>query len=268
MRPIVSLLSAFTLVALSGCGGSDDGAGAQGALQRLGLAEPDAERYTTDKLLFDNFAYYAVSQSFKAMDDDARADVIKGAASWARTYLESDTFAEQYAQKRTEAEPQPPEYTESVDDELERTLEKQRADYEESRKGIAALPEDMRKGLVESLDATLKMMNEPQMLDAQRQGIEQRRVSEQASYEESHARWEKEYPEEVKGLIELRLKDFLDTTKDMDFDADLEERNGKQVFEDPDLEAKPPEWKVYFRAGEEAVTAARGAATEWLDDID
>jgi hypothetical protein len=93
-------------------------------------------------------------------------------------------------------------------------------------------------------------------------------VSEQAAFEESHARWEKNYPEDARGLIELRLREFLETTKDMDFDADLEERNDKQVFEDPELEAKPPEWKVYFRAGEAAVTAAREAAADWLDDID
>jgi len=262
-----TLVVAFALMAMASCGGSDDGAG-QDALTRLGLAEPDAQRYTTDKLLFDNFAYYAVSQSFKALDDDARADVVGGVASWGRAYLESDTFAEQYATTRAEAEPRPPEYSESVEDELERTLEKQRADFEESRKGIASLPEETRKGVEESMEATLKMMNEPQMLEIQKQGIEQRRVSEQASYEESHARWQKEYPEEVNGLIELRLREFLDTTKDIDFDADLEEKNGKQVFEDPELEAKPGEWKVYFRAGEEAVTAAREAAIDWLDDID
>jgi hypothetical protein len=194
--------------------------------------------------------------------------VVKGAASWARTYLESDTFAEQYATMRAEAEPKPPEYTESVDDEFEAMLEKQRADYEEMRKNLAAMPEETRKGIEESIEATMKQMNEPQMLELQKQGIEQRRVSEQASYEEAHTRWEKEYPEEVNGLIELRLREFLDTTEDIDFDADLEERNGKQVFEDPELEAKPGDWKVYFRAGEEAVAAAREAATDWLADID
>jgi hypothetical protein len=265
----VSLTFGFALVTLVGCGGGDgDSADGRNALTTLGLDEPQAARYTTDKLLFDNFAYYAVAQSFKALDEDARADVIRGAASWARTYLDSDAFAEQYAKQRAEAEPKPPEYTESVEEELERTLEKQRSEFEETRKAWASLPEEMREQMKQSLEATMKMMNEPQMLEIQKQSIEQRRISEQQSYDESHARWEQDYPEEVQGLIALRLREFLDTTKDMDFDADLEERNGKLVFEDEALEAKPAEWKVYFRAGEEAVTAAREAAADWLDDID
>ena len=82
------------------------------------------------------------------------------------------------------------------------------------------------------------------------------------------ADWERDYPEDVDDLVALRLREFLATTADMDFDADLEERNGKLVFEDAALEAKPAEWKVYFRAGEEAVTAAREAAADWLDEVD
>ena len=268
MRALVPAALSFMLTILSGCGGGEEKANGGDVLERLGLAEPDAQRYTTDKLVFDSFPYWAVAQSFKALDDDARADVVSGAASWARAYLESGLFAEQYAKQRAEAEPKPPVYTESVEEELERMLEKQRADFEETRKAFATLPEETRKGMEESLEATMKMMDDPQMAEIQKQGIEQRRVSEQTAFEESHARWEKNYPEDARGLIELRLREFLDTTKDMDFDADLEERNGKQAFEDPELEAKPAEWKVYFRAGEAAVTAAREAAAEWLDDID
>jgi hypothetical protein len=261
-------LAALVLAALAGCGGSDEVADGQSALTTLGLAEPDAQHYTTDKLLFDNFAYYAVAQSFKALDDDARADVIRGAAAWGRAYLESDAFAERYAQLRQDAEPQEPEFTESVEDELERTLEKQRADFEETRRAFASMPEETRDGLEESLEASIRMMNDPQMIEIQKQGIEQQRTAAQNEYVESHARWEQDYPEDASALIERRLRDFLETTEDMDFDADLEERNGKQVFEDPELEAKPTDWKVYFRAGEEAVTAAREVAAEWLDDID
>jgi hypothetical protein len=264
-------LAAFALTLLAviaGCGGSDDSADGDNVLVTLGLTEPDAQQYTTDKLLFDSFAYYAVAKSFKALEDDARADVIRDVASWGRTYLESDAFAERYAQQRKDAEPIRPEYTESVDDELERTLEKQATDFEETRKAFANLDEATREGLEESLETSIRMMNDPQMIEMQKQGIEQQRAAAQAEYVDSHARWEQEYPEDVSALIEHRLRDFLETTEDMDFDADLEERNGKQVFEDPELEANPADWKVYFRAGEEAVTAAREVAAEWLDDID
>jgi hypothetical protein len=266
--PIRIGFGAAVLTAVFGCGGGDRAADGKSALEQLQLSEADAERFTADKLVRNDFAYYAVSRAFKALDGDARASVVKGAASWAKVYLGSDAFAASYAKMRADAKPTLTEYTESVDEELERTLEKQRAEFEESRKSFASLPEDTRKSLEESFEATMKMMDEPQMRDIQRQGIEQRRVQEKESYETALVDWEKNYPEDVKELITLRLRDFLVTTEGMDFDAELEERDGRQFFEDPDLEAKSGEWKVYFRAGEEAVTAAREAATEWLDDID
>jgi hypothetical protein len=42
------------------------------------------------------------------------------------------------------------------------------------------------------------------------------------------------------------------------------ERDKRMRFVDEDLETKPREWKMLFRAGKPAVDAARAAAEEWL----
>lgn len=54
----------------------------------------------------------------------------------------------------------------------------------------------------------------------------------------------------------------------MDFAAPLVERDGAMRFADASYERKPPEWKRCYRAGKEAVDAARSAATAWLKEVE
>jgi hypothetical protein len=51
------------------------------------------------------------------------------------------------------------------------------------------------------------------------------------------------------------------------YDARLTDKDGKKVFADPALEAKPKEWKLCFRAGKPATDAARAFAQKWLADL-
>lgn len=68
--------------------------------------------------------------------------------------------------------------------------------------------------------------------------------------------------------LRARLTRFLDETRQLDFNAKLLEENGRKYFVDPKLEAKPPWWKLCFRAGPEATTAAREVAAGWLAELD
>jgi hypothetical protein len=70
--------------------------------------------------------------------------------------------------------------------------------------------------------------------------------------------------EDPNATIKRRLTFFLETTKDVDFGAKLA---GRQ-FANEDYESKPSEWKMCYRAGREATTAAREVATAWLADLE
>jgi hypothetical protein len=266
LRTSIAIVVAGACALVASCGG--DGMDGAEAMERLHIAEADAQRLTVQQLTSGDLPYYAVSQAFKALDGDARADVVGGAAAWAKAYLASDAFAAEYEAMRERNKPIEPEFDESVDDELKRTIAKQLDDLEQTRRGLSNLPDETREALEETLRASAKAFEDPQMIEMQRAGIVEHRTQELAAYETAVGDWQRDYPEELDDLVALRLREFLDTTANMDFDADLEERNGKLVFEDAELEAKPAEWKVYFRAGEEAVTAARDVASEWLDEID
>ena len=67
--------------------------------------------------------------------------------------------------------------------------------------------------------------------------------------------------------IKARLQEFLDATADIDYDAKTTGENRRGQFVNSDYEAKPPLWKMGFRAGREATEAARGFAKEWLAEL-
>ena len=79
--------------------------------------------------------------------------------------------------------------------------------------------------------------------------------------------FEKTYPADPRALVAMRLRHFLDVTKDVDFTAQLVDKDKKKVFADAALEAKPAEWKMAFRAGKPATDAARTFAQKWLNDL-
>jgi len=97
-----------------------------------------------------------------------------------------------------------------------------------------------------------------------RQMVELQRPDEQEAYQkrlEAHAQ---RFPPTPKTLIARRLQEFLDLSKDVDFDAKLVPAQSTMRFADPGYEEKPPTWKLCFRTGREGVAAAREAAQAWL----
>ena len=75
---------------------------------------------------------------------------------------------------------------------------------------------------------------------------------------------EKRFPADANVLIKQRLKEFLDVSATVDFDARL---NGS-MFANPEYEAKSGQWKMCFRAGKAVVEAAREEAKAWLKELE
>ncbi len=88
-----------------------------------------------------------------------------------------------------------------------------------------------------------------------------------AAYKEDLRRWEKEYPASFNELLKRKLKEFLQLTSGIDYNAKLERRDGKMVFSDPALEAKDSFWKSCFRSGKPTIDAARSFAQKWLSEL-
>ena len=69
-------------------------------------------------------------------------------------------------------------------------------------------------------------------------------------------------PADPAELVRNRLKEFLEESATVDFDAKL---IGK-TFSDPTYESKDQKWKMYFRAGKPVIDAAREEVKKWLQE--
>lgn len=265
---------------LYGCGSDESQPAAtataesdSGVEARLGLTQADGQRTSLDALISGSGWYLigAIATGFKALPADEKADAIEALGLDMKRYFDSDAFAKAYAARRTEAKPVPTESKGSVDDELERQHAEQRQSIENTRTMLANMPAETRAEIEESIEESIAsseaMLEDDQLVAYQRQAIEAQRAQEKINDAERLSRWQEEYPEDPKSLIERRLKDFLAVSDDVDFDAELVEANGKLKFVNPDYENKPQEWKWCFRAGQASVEAAREVATDWLDDL-
>jgi outer membrane PBP1 activator LpoA protein len=168
---------------------------------------------------------------------------------------------------RDSHKPQPPQFAGTPEDEIKKADEEQKQQAEESRKAIASLPADQRAQLEASLTAMLTQMNTPEMRKVRLDTVIADRAERTAQYREAITNWTRDYPERPAPLIAKRLREFLAVSADIDFTATLTPRNGKLIFENADYEQKPAQWKMCYRAGKEATTAARAAAQAWLKEL-
>jgi hypothetical protein len=260
----------WLVLIMSACGGNDPTVPDSSALQRLGVAETDAQRYALDALATGQpyGLVAAAGRAFNALADGERAVVIEGLAGWARSYFDSDLFRSAYAERRSSSRPQPPSHSETVDEAVERWSREGLEQLAQSRqKVVPMLPEADRADLLESLDAMEAQYRDPDFVALHRQGVEMQRAADRTAVEAALMRWEEELPENHDDLIERHLQAFLATCADVDFDAELVERYGLLRFADPTYERKPWEWKVCFRAGQDSVEVAREAAKTWLSAL-
>jgi hypothetical protein len=236
----------------------------------LGVKDPEAKRAVESALQTGFVSVYPVRNVLKSASPDARADLVENALAWAKAYTETPEFAASWAAARDAAKPQP-KTQESIEEELAKRRRERQQQIEDAKKVLEALPPEQRQGMEEGIQAMIessKQMDEdPAMLDIQRQGLEMQRAAEKQQHDEAMKKWEETFPADPRIAIARRLRAFLETCGDVDFAAEVVTENGRTRFTSQELEMKPKEWKLCYRAGEPAVTTARDFATAWLDEI-
>lgn len=246
-------------------------AGAQDHLAQLGISDGRAREAVFDSFLTDTLSVAGNSEVFKAAAAPARVALVNFALSLARAFAESDDFKRRYADHREANGPDPLPPIPTAD----AVLAKQRAGFEEQVAEMRKLfdqitPEqratleagwtDMRRQLTE-METGPRRAELDNALRAQYAALSRQR---EIDMREVDAVW----PPDHRTLVANRLRHFIDVSKDVDYDARLIDKDGKKVFADPALEARPNEWKMCFRAGKPATEAARRFARKWLSDLE
>lgn len=258
------LIVALVLVAVLG-------AAAQDHLATLGISEGRAKEAVFDSFMSDAVSIAGKPAAFLSMPPQARVALVNFALTLARTFAESPDFKRRYADhlEANGPEPLPEEQT------ADQIFAKQRAGFENQVAEMRKLFDQITPEQRATLEAGWKDMRE--QLDAMEKGerraqieglLKEQRAEQVRNREAALKEFEKVYPADPRSLIAKRLHHFLDSTKDINYAAQLVDKDKKKVFADPALEARPAEWKMAFRAGKPAVDAARTFAQSWLADLE
>jgi hypothetical protein len=228
--------------------------------------------------------FYAVSgpsfyiPNVKVLRDLAIGDrvlAIESIGKNVKEYVSSKEFVEKYNQLREERKPTPPEtpkYSAQLKEEQKESLTNSIAEMEKSKPQMAkdqqAMFDDIIKGLkdqLKELDDPNSTMFTPEMDVYIKQGYDM----QMDEYNRKLKEWESEYPvNNPKPMIKKWINTFLEKSADVNFDAKTTKaKDGKIKFVDQQYEYKDNQWKLYYRAGKESLTAARTFAQNWLKEF-
>src|ERR1051325_7687060 len=235
-------------------------AAAQDHLATLGISEGRAK-----EAIFDSFMGGAVSiagkpAAFIAMTPQARVALVNFALNLARTFVESDDFKRRYADHREANGPDPLPEEQTAD----QIFAKQCAGFDnqvaEMRKLFDQITPEQRATLEAGWTDMRRQLDEMEKGERRKEIeglLKEQRDQQMRQRDQAMQELDKMYPADPRALVAMRLRRFLDVTKDVAYDAQLVEKNKKKVFADATLEARPAEWKMAFRAGKPATEAAR-----------
>ncbi len=245
---------------------------AQNSLSDFGLSETQLKSQLAGAFIHGNIPVYPSRKAFHAASPTVRAAFVKNALTVVKAYSESAAFQADYAKQRADAKPSPAASKGTPDEQLAKYFADQRQGVANMKKSLAQMPPDMQKQMsetVKQMEASIdKQQKDPQMASMLKQQFAMSAVGDQKTYQQQLTAYEQKYPVDPRVLIAKRLREFLDLTKDIRFDAKLTPAGGGTMrFADPQYEAKSDQWKLCYRAGKEPVEAARAFAQEWLNQI-
>lgn len=236
-------------------------------LDQLRIAEADAKDYILGNFKEGNLAF-PYSKAIKALATGQRATAVKELGDYIRKYVNSPEFAQAYQEARNAAKPKDPADKATKLQERIKELEQDVAKTKEDMKGQTGDMKKLYEGTLKMQQDMLAAFKDPkhpnhkmylQDFDEDDEDGEQ--------YKQAVKDFQTYWPATVKDLTKLRLKEFLAFTADIDFNAQLIEKNGRKRFADPKLEAKDDTWKRCFRSGKETITTARAYAQQWLKEL-
>ena len=204
-----------------------------------------------------------------------RISVIESMGKNIKEYTATKEFVEMYNQLREDRKPTPPEapkYSAQLKEEQRTNLKNSIAETEKSK---SQMPKDqqamfdeilsMYQQQLAEIDDPDKTMFKPEMDEYIKQGYDM----QMAEYNNQVKEWETEYPvNDPKPMIKKWINTFLEKSADVNFDAKTTKaKDGKIKFVDQQYEYKDSQWKLYYRAGKESLTAARAFAQNWLKEF-
>lgn len=239
-------------------------------LQQLGISKTDADKKISNSILAGTLDAYGI-KNIKTLVNGNRAALAKDLLLYTKKYTGSPAFLKEYNEQRNHSKPAPMQ--------IETPDQTRQHMVEEYKKSVVNIEK-----LIPGADASLKPTYEKMLADAKKlladaqdvnskgniaikKNYEEQLLRSKGDDERNLAAWEQQYPANAQLFIKKRLEQFLQETADIDFSAELVNKNGKKVFVKPAYESKSRRWKMAFRSGKEVVETSRAFVQQWLQEI-
>ena len=211
-----------------------------------------------------------VRHAYERLPAAARTSAVTAAFAWAKAYVTSATFATAYAAARQQAKPAGVAAGPSVDEELKKKVDDERASLEESKKGLGFLPEADRATALKALQDAEDRLRDQDLIKAWRDDIQARHDADTQGTAEAVSEWNARYPSEVGAFVRQELERFLAASADVDFSIPITPIKTSGVivgFVGP-FEGPVGSWITAecLLAGKDMVAAARAAIESWLKE--
>lgn len=245
---------------------------AQGPLAQIGVKEQRAREWLIKTLgegcpcgvyAAGDPEIQAILDAWKKLPASARGPLTTQLYAWAKSLTATPAFKADYQKARDHYKPNPPEYSESPEEELKNKIQEETANREQSIKAMEA------SGMKEQAAQLRKEWPDllKQLTAAWRNEITEARKKNSDDYVEGTKAWEARIPADLNVALARQLSDFVAKTTDVDFAAKQGPIDGEYGFLNRAYAAKPWQWKFSWEWGPEAIGAARTAAQTWLKEL-
>ena len=239
-------------------------------LNQLGLSKQEANEKITSSFLGGSLYYYGI-RNLKSIALNERAAIVKDVSEYAKQFASSPEYIKQYMELKEKNKPKE-QKVDSPEELRRKTIDQAKEGVRLSEESLKKATAEMRPIFEKTLEAAkqnLKNAEDPNNRSMKSYAQNFSRFDSQVKQmnEQALKEWEAKYPTNHLLYIKVRLQEFLEATKDIDFTAQLTERNKIKYFVNPDYERKSSRWKLAFRAGKDAVETARSFAEQWLSEI-
>jgi hypothetical protein len=237
---------------------------------QLGITRTAAEKKIINSFLGGYFDQFGIMNA-KNIVQAKRVVVTKEILDYTKQQTSGSSFIKEYNALRESERPQM--VTVQTPEQFQSEL------INNSRKAVVEMEASAKKA-----DASLKPTFEKMAADAKKQlkEVEDPGYKYVVNYRKNYPQllkdtetrnakslsdWEAKYPADHMRFVKMRLEQFLNETDDIDFSAQLIEKNGVKYFANKDYERKSNRWKMAYRAGKEVIETARNFVQDWIKEI-
>lgn len=239
-------------------------------LRQLGITKESANERINSGILGGYVNAYGIKNAKNIALGDRKA-VVLDLLAYTKQQVSGDAFVKRYNEMRMQFKPK---------ENIAPTPEQDRATIiAAAKEAVAKMEEAQKKSgpqykamfdeAVKTAKENLKQVEDPnnksQALYAKNYPGLVKNFKE--DYARQLADWEKKFPANQLLYVKMRLQEFTDATKDVDYTAELTAKNGKKYFVNPAYERKDGRWKMAFRAGKEVMEPAREFVQKWTAEI-